>query len=400
MLAFLAFYVDIFACTTFIISGKVTPDGKPVLFKHRDSDVTDNALHVFDDGKYSYVGLVNSRDNWKTMVWGGYNSAGFAIVNSAAYNNNPGDTTRMNDREGIVMKLALMVCRTLGDFENLLDTLPKPLGVDANFGVIDAFGGASWYETGNFGYTRFDAGNPVVAPEGFLVRTNHSFTGDPASGYGYVRYNTAVASLREALKNKKLTPPELFNRISRNLDHSLTGSNLAVPMPESDEHPSFRFFLDYIPRISSASSFLIVGARNPEHAGNMVMWSVTGFPLAAVAVPVWLSGGNVLPAAVSMMKDFHAPLCDAALKLKKLCFPITRDKGQNYINMAVVINNRNSGILQKIIPVEETIYRKAEKLSAAWEGGLQSERGIQSYYKWVDSFLESSYLELFGIHLF
>lgn len=400
MLAFLAFCVDVFACTAFIISGKVTPDGKPILFKHRDSDVTDNAIHVFNDGKYSYAGLVNSREDWKTMVWGGYNSAGFAIVNSAAYNNNSGDTTRLKDREGIIMKLALMVCATLDDFENLLDTLPKPLGVDANFGVIDAYGGASWYETGNFGYNRFDAGDPAIAPEGFLVRTNHSFTGDPAIGYGYIRYNTAVASLREAMADGKLAPPDLFCRISRNLTHSLTGTDLANPMPELDESPAFRFFLDYIPRISSASSILIVGTPNPEQTGNMVMWAVTGFPLAAVAVPVWLSGGNTLPAAVSMMTDLHSPLCNAALKLKERCFPIARDRGQNYIDMAVVINKRKTGIMQKIIPVEETIYRKAEMMSLGWKGGTPSKREILEFYKWVDSCLESSYLELFGIQLF
>ena len=33
-----------FACTTFLISGKSTADGKPILFKNRDTDNPNNAL--------------------------------------------------------------------------------------------------------------------------------------------------------------------------------------------------------------------------------------------------------------------------------------------------------------------------------------------------------------------
>ena len=77
---------DIWSCTTFIISGKNTPDGKPILYKNRDTGTLDNAIVFFSDGKYQYIGLVDSKDSWNKEVWGGFNSAGFAIMNSAAYN--------------------------------------------------------------------------------------------------------------------------------------------------------------------------------------------------------------------------------------------------------------------------------------------------------------------------
>ncbi|MBE0667576.1 MAG: hypothetical protein IH593_07850, partial [Bacteroidales bacterium] len=83
------------ACTTFIISGKHTADGRPILYKHRDTGTPDNALVYFTDGKYPYIGLVDATSTGMSMVWGGYNSAGFAIMNSAAYNNNIGDTTKL-----------------------------------------------------------------------------------------------------------------------------------------------------------------------------------------------------------------------------------------------------------------------------------------------------------------
>ncbi|MCK7536585.1 MAG: hypothetical protein MZV63_39185 [Marinilabiliales bacterium] len=199
------------SCTTFLMSGKYTPDGRPILYKHRDTGTLDNALVFFTDGKYQYIGMVDSKDSWKQEVWGGFNSAGFAIMNSAAYNNNYGDTTKFSDQEGVVMKLALMSCATLADFEKMLTDMPKPLGVDANFGVIDAQGGAAYYETGNFSFKKIDANDPALAPYGLLIRTNHSFTGTTDVGGGYIRFAAASEALNLALAQKKLDPQYLLN---------------------------------------------------------------------------------------------------------------------------------------------------------------------------------------------
>jgi hypothetical protein len=342
---------------------------------------------------------VNSNKDWNKMVWGGYNSAGFAIINSAAYNNNTGDTTKLKDQEGVIMKLALMYCKTLRDFENLLDTLHKPLGADANFGVIDAGGGAAYYETGNFRFVKYDVNDPGVAPKGYLVRTNHSFSGTPDAGYGYARYNTAVATMEEAAANHSFTPRYLFNHISRNLTHSLTHTNLMDNMAENRSIPDLRFFIDYIPRVSTSASILIVGATDEKHVNDMVMWTIPGFPLTSVAIPVWLKGGRKLPDIVIMKGNLHSPLCDAALKLKEACFPVTRDRGENYINIAAVVNRQNTGYIQMLQPVEDTVFIKANQMVAEWNNGPLSENRIQEFYHWLDAYLDKSYQKLFGIKL-
>ena len=54
------------------------------------------------------------------------------------------------------MALALGSCRTVDDFAAMLDTLPKPLGVMTNFGVIDADGNGAYFETDDSTYTRYD----------------------------------------------------------------------------------------------------------------------------------------------------------------------------------------------------------------------------------------------------
>ena len=380
------------ACTSFIISGKYTPDGKPILFKNRDTDIMDNSLVYFIDGKYDYIALVTGDSDWNKMVWGGYNSTGFAIINTAAYNNNIGDTSKLADREGIVMKLALQYCKTLKDFENLLDTLSKPMGTDANFGVIDAYGGAAYYETGNYRYVKYDVNDPKIAPDGYLIRTNHSMSGVMSEGKGFIRYSTASAALSEAKARHNLTPQYLFDHISRNLTHSLTNTNLWQNMP-ADTTRDFRFFIDYIPRRITSSAIMIVGAPDEKQAKNTVMWTILGFPLTSVAIPVWIAGGDKLPVTASMNVDLHSPLCDAALKLKKECFPFISDGRQNYINLSAVINKQNTGYMQLLKPVEEEIFRKADKLITGLDDGKKSAEDIQKYYNWLDSYLNETLQE-------
>ncbi len=391
---------ELWSCTTFIMSGKHTPDGRPLLYKNRDTGTLDNALVYFTDGKYDYIGLVDSKISWKREVWGGYNSAGFAIMNSAAYNNNTGDTTKLADREGEVMKMALATCSTLADFEKMLTEMPKPIGVDANFGVIDARGGAAYYETGNFGFIKIDANDPSVAPNGLLIRTNHSFTGSPDAGYGYIRYETADRALNMAVAQKRFDPQFLLNSTSRNLVNSLTNINLREDMPATAADATFRYFEDFIPRTSTASVILVVGAATGEDPSNAMMWTLTGFPLTTVAVPVWVSAGKDMPVVVSMKENLHAPLCDAALALKRQLFPITRGSGGKYMDVAPLLNLEKTGILQKLEPVENEIFRKTAGMLAVLPArGKQQKEAILEHYRWLDSYIIQSYKELFGIEV-
>lgn len=391
---------DAVACTTFIISGKYTPDGKPILYKNRDTDEMHNSLVFFNDGKYRYIGLVDGNEDWNKNVWGGYNETGFAIINSAAYNNNLGDTSKFQDQEGVVMKLALQTCKTIADFENLLRNLPKPMGVDANFGVIDAYGGAAYYETGNYKFVKFDANDPAVAPDGILIRTNHSMSADITKGYGFCRYNTAALALKKAVSEKNFTAQYLFNNISRNLYHSLTKTDLSSNQPEKRTDVEYKFFIDYIPRQITASAIMIVGAKDEKHFNDAMMWTILGFPLTSVAVPVWISAGEKLPECVAMDDSLRAPLCEAALRFKEECFPITYDRGTNYINMSAVMNQQKNGYMQLLQPVENEIFEMTYRLIESIEKGKKSVKDIQDFYKWIDHYLSGAYNDKFKYPLY
>lgn len=130
------------ACTSAIVGGHLTPDGRPLLWKHRDTGTEHNfvaRVAAHSPGEADFVALFNAGDTLLREAWIGVNSHGFAVMNTASYNLAP-DTASYRDMEGVIMARALKSCRTVADFAILLDSLPKPLGVQANFGVIDSLG--------------------------------------------------------------------------------------------------------------------------------------------------------------------------------------------------------------------------------------------------------------------
>ena len=73
------------ACTSAVISGKVTPDGRPLLWKNRDTDFPQNSVRYFSGECYPFVAVVNSVEDNPTDVWIGTNAAGFSIMNTQSF---------------------------------------------------------------------------------------------------------------------------------------------------------------------------------------------------------------------------------------------------------------------------------------------------------------------------
>lgn len=311
-------------CTTAIISGKATPDGRPLLWKHRDTDNFNNKMMFFYGKRFNYIGLVDSDDSLY-MIWGGTNSAGFSIMNSASYNLKPNtDHSEIADQEGIVMKRALEICATVQDFYNMLDTMLKPLGVEANFGVIDAQGGAAYIEANNFSFQLYDANNPKDAPQGYLIRTNYSFSGRLNDGAGYNRYNTAKDIIEEAYRTKSITPEFFLTKASLSLRHDMTRIDLNKEFNKNSFENRMYPFRDFIVRYSSSSTILVHGVKPGESSALVTTWVKLGFQPASVVVPLWVEAGEVLPRIVTAPKNENAQLCNIALKLKKPCFPFDK----------------------------------------------------------------------------
>ena len=385
------------SCTTAIVSGNFTNDGRPLLFKHRDTGTLQNKLMFFEDGKFEYIGLVNSTDSLGNEIWAGCNSAGFGIMNSASYNLNTNDTTSIKDREGFIMKQALQTCVTVDDFEQLLQNQSKPLGVEANFGVIDANGGAAYFESGNFTYTKIDANDPKIAPFGYVIRSNYSFTGDRENGYGFIRYQTAEKLFYQAAQTNTLSYKFILQKVSRCLKHSLTKIDLTNNLPKNSDESHFVNFRDFIPRNSSASTVVVQGVKKEESSEFTTTWTILGFQLCSVAVPTWVKGGKSLPEILVADETGNAPLCDMALKLKDKCLPLKRGSGKYYLNLTAVMNQNGAGILQKIFPLENKILSLAESYRKLWREKGLNKKQLNEFYKIVDDLVFSEYQKQFGL---
>lgn len=385
------------ACTSVIISGEYTPDGRPLMWKHRDTGELDNKILYFDEGKYPAMALTDTPDSLAKHSWIGYNSEGFSIMNTASYNLNY-DTIEEQGQEGIFMKKALLNCATLEDFETLLDTSSKPLEVEANFGVIDAQGGAAYYETGNFSYTKIDVNDPKVAPHGYVVRTNYSFTGKTNDGAGYIRYSTAEKLFYEASGENNLSVDFIMNEMSRSLANSMTGQSKKQWLQKNKGADNFVYFDDCINRYYTSSSVLVQGVKPGESAEFTTMWTILGFPLASVVTPVWLTESGQIPEILTAPVGEEAPLCSMALELKEKMIPSQRGDTKYYINTTKVMNKQKEGITQQLQPLHNKLLTKSmEKLEKWRKNNSLDEEEIKTYYKWMSHEVKSEYNKLFGL---
>ncbi len=403
-LAIFAFNLQSISCTVAVISGKYTKDGRPLLWKNRDTWAINNKIVYFTDGKYDYMGLVNSKDSKGKSVWIGQNEKGFAIMNSASYNLNIGDTASLNGQEGRMIKKALANCATIEDFEKVLDDMPRPTRLEANFGVIDANGGAAMYEVNNKGYVKFDANDATVAPFGYVLRTNYSFTGSfGKESSGYIRSNTVDKLFYDAMSTNSFDAQFILQDVTRGLKHSLMNVDLYQQYAEVPENTTtFAFFHDFVPRKSSASSCVIQGVKKGENPNLSTLWSVVGFPLTSVAIPTWMDGGKDFPEVLKINNDLKdSPVCYAALTLKKELFPIRWGKfaSKFYININALTNDDNTGIRQKILPYENDIFKSANILIENARKNGMSKSDIAAFYKQTNTAVVEMYNKEFEIDI-
>ena len=355
------------ACTSAIISGSKTKSGRPLLWKHRDTGCLDNRVELIKghDGCYEFVALFDATDPSDTAAWTGFNEKGFAIMNTASYNLNDDDVPEKDmDKEGVVMKLALEHCVTVEDFEKLLQQLPKPMGVEANFGVIDAQGNGAYFETGNYTYTKYDLAD---APDGVLVRTNFSHSGRPDDGMGYVRYGNAKHLLNPHTQAGDFEPWMFTEEFSRSFYHSLLGKDFT----HSDEE--WLVDQDFIPRRISTASIVIEGVSLGEAAALTTMWIALGYPPCAETFAARLGvAGGVPEVLKGTGDDNHSVQCDIVRARHAEVFSIKRGNGKHYLNLSKLYNKEGTGYCQQFVKKNLEMYKRENDRRKSLEMRLKS----------------------------
>lgn len=279
-IAFFMITSPLYPCTTGLADKKFATNKRALLWKNRDSSHKMNELILFDYGNVKFIGLINNNDT--TQVWSGVNNFGFAIMNSESRDLISLDDTTCYDDEGVLMKEALKTCKTIDDFENLLNvTNESGRKVTSNFGVIDANGRAAYFETGNHQFFKQEA------QKEFIIRANFSMNGRGDEKYGLFRYHRAHQWFQQLTKEKNLTPAGIINNI------------IADPyMPPTITPKNFKeykrvYIYDSICRYSTVAATVVEGVQRGENPEMTTFWINLGSTAASVAIPLWVYAESI-----------------------------------------------------------------------------------------------------------
>lgn len=368
--------VPALACTTAVISGRATDDGRPILWKNRDTSNRHNEIVIFDDGKYRVVGVVNAGSRKSTVM--GVNEAGFCIENSLSKDLRIDEKTK-GPSNGLFMKLALQTCKTVDDFRKLLEETNKTgRTTTANFGVIDAHGGAAIFESGPKSFVMFDANDPTVAPHGYIVRTNFATTAHELDAtphpesvgdlYSSQRFLQACRRL-ESRRESKISVQYMLRNLTRDMSdpngvaYPGTVNGEPGPLPESISTERT------ISRISTVSATIIHGVKDGENASLTTMWTLLGDPKFSIAVPSWASMEEV---ADPLADAKGAELGEIAITLRE--WALAEQAGR-------IRTDRLPGIWNDVWPIEDEIVATTTATLEKWRKHAPTSTQMTAFHR-------------------
>ncbi|MFZ5515646.1 MAG: T9SS type A sorting domain-containing protein [Candidatus Zhuqueibacterota bacterium] len=349
-------------CTIGVASGKATPDGRPLLWKTRDTSERNNGIIYSTSKKYKYI-AVNTVGG--STAWMGVNEKGLAILNSDS-SDLPGGSSGPGN--GTVMTNALGTCATVDEFQNYLDeTNITGRTTHSNFGVIDSTGAAAIFETAGSEYWKFDANDSIQAPNGYVLRTNFAFNGAAAEGihsgiYSIERYWRQEQLMSDFHSGDSLTYHSILRYQMRDFS-DFDSDPVPVPYPRTwiPDRPYGYIYCDVsICRTTSTSAVVFHGVQPQESAKLTTMWTMLGQPAAAIVVPYWPVGQ--VPTAARGTSN--APLCDVALNIRELLFDYAENS--SYLDSYKLRDGLGGGVWTKSFVAEDYIFDEAEQKLNAW----------------------------------
>jgi hypothetical protein len=342
-------------CTIGVAAGQATPDGRPLLWKNRDTDFKENRIVRYTDGELTYHALVTA--GYDKLAWAGTNEAGFCLLN--AYSPDLRGESKTGPGNGTLLKRALGSCASVADFEALLiETNATGRRTLGSFGTIDASGAAAMFEVTNTSFVRFDASDEEVAPEGFLVRSNFALTteDDECRLKSVVRFERAGVLCSAAVREGDLTPRHLLRSFCRDLADPAGDTYLPAPGA-----PARVFDSNFcINRSSTAAGVVFQGVLPEEDAGLTTFWAILGEPIFSVAVPNWVAAGEI---ALPLCGEAKSPLCNLALALRAEHYTEAEVDGKS---VAMLTTDGLRAIWDKTLVAEAKIVDRTEAALVEW----------------------------------
>ncbi|MEX0715651.1 MAG: peptidase C45 [Planctomycetaceae bacterium] len=364
------------ACTTGVVSGKATVDGRPILWKNRDTAKRDNQVVLLQGAKFRYLGVVDAGS--RGSIWMGVNEAGFCIENSVV-RDLPGGN-KSGPGNGPFMKRALATCATVEEFEELLEsTNDNGRTTKSNFGVIDAQGGAAIFEASHQAYKKFDANDPETAPHGYVVRSNFSMTGPsgrslengktPADIYSGDRYLRADALFAEAARDETSD----FRYVVRNCCRDMADGD-GEPYCRTVNGSADGLLPDAINtagticRRSTVSAAVFHGVKPGENPLLTTMWVMLGDPAFSAAVPCWVGAEAV---AEPLLGGRRSSLCTLAIELRDA----------NYADKDNVETGRLTEIWERLWPVEDELFDETAEVLERWRRRMPAPEEMRRHHE-------------------
>jgi hypothetical protein len=344
-------------CTIGVASGKVTSDGRPLIWKTRDnSSEPDNEVVFNTSFDLKFLEVANAGE---TYAWMGVNENGFAILNSLATDLIAGDNGLSN---GSLMREALGNFSSILEFESFLDeTNNSGRKTRGNFAVLDNTGEAVLYEIDGANYWKYSTSDSLLNPEGYIVRTNFALNGD-GSGGGYERFYRSSNLIKSFADGDSLNYKSILRNQMRDFS-DFDSEEVSVPFEDQwiSSRPFGYIYTDVsICRSSSVSATVIQGIKSGESEKLSTMWTILGNPAASIAVPYWPVG----PTPVLANGNSTAPLCDISLEIKSELFDYLENL--NYIDSYKLLDGEGGGIWPKIFAAEDTVFNITEQLLEGW----------------------------------
>jgi len=368
-LVFVAFIVFAFVgvasgCTIGVASGKVTTDGRAMIWKIRDwSQKPNNEVYFNCSYKYKFVAVANAGERGVRM---GLNEKGLALMNS---NSTDMISAKKGPNAGEFQETAIGTCATVDEFEALLKkTNVSGRKTRANIITLDATGAVAIFETSGNEYFRYDATDPNVAPDGFIIRSNFAFHGWAKESiehvpWGVDRYNRSSTIIKKLIDEGNLDYKNILHRNFRDFSEHWTSKPYSVPLEQqvSQEIPlGYIQCHDSLCRDITVSAAVVVGVLPGEESKLSTLWSILGQTACGIAIPYWPVGET--PPEANGPKT--APLCDAARNIKTLVFDYP--DAANCINTYKLKDGKGDGLWKILFPAEDRIFAETEAKLAKW----------------------------------
>ena len=352
-------------CTIAVLSGAVTVDGRPILWKNRDTYNPDQRFIYYQsyqrDGIETIPFTGDCFRSDTTKIYMGANASGFAIMNSDSYNLHDSLSNGIDD--GTLMRLALETCRSLDDFSSLLDSTNATGRRDCwNFGCFDTTGAGAIFECANRQYWRFDVSSSVSPMQGVLIRSNFSFMNDSLR-VGLDRFDRAVSLTINRLDSSLIDIPFVLQVLSRDLAN---GYDDPYPLPYNRSQlsgpPGYIYNIGYtIANRSTMSVTAIRGVAQGEPAFHTTIFAAIGQPVLSPAFPLWV-GAESVPFYLSSPSG--TPVLNICRQRESRLYDNSRVP--YHINSHFLVDNDSDGVFSYLFPLENWGVSQANQQLDNW----------------------------------